>query len=495
MSPLTDQPDQPARGPSPAIPPSRGFGRRLGSVSRAAAAAVDVVIVAYAVALVVWLAGGALALGAVIPDHAEKPLLILFMAIPLRAALGGRSWLIDGLASVAGPGLAGLRRLAARVPPAVADVAFACAVTRLATIPVAFVANLLFPPWRARAFAMPFRYERFAEIFAAWDSGWYFDIARHGYYWRPDGQSSIAFFPLYPMLMRIVAWPFGGSDAAVWASGVAVSCTAFALALLLLHRFAERVSGSRECARRTVLYVAIFPFSFFFTRVYAESVFLLTSVLAISRAHEARWWQAGAWAGLATLARPNGVLVVLPLALMAIGDRPSARTLIGRSAALLLAPLALAGFSAYVYTLSGNPLGWLAAQSQWGYSLGHAPWQLLLKMIGRMIKHGPYDYFFLSKLAPFRLFHGITALVFLVLTPAIFRRFGPALGAYVLVSLLVPLSGNALEGIGRYAAVLFPAFMLMGSARSRWVHEGILIISGLFLALLDSLFVTLRPIY
>ena len=402
------------------IAPLRRFAGSLGSVSHAAAAAVDLVIAAYAVALLVWLAGGALALGALIPNRAEKPLLILLIAIPLRAALGGRSWLIDGLGQVAGPALVRLRRLAIRVPPAVADVAFACAVTRLAAIPVAFIANLLFPPWRARAFAMPFRHERFAEIFAAWDSGWYFDIARHGYYWRPDGQSSVAFFPLYPMLMRTVAWPFGGSDAAVWAAGVGVSCTAFALALLLLHRFAERVCGTRECARRTVLYLAIFPFSFFFTRVYAESIFLLMSVLAISRAHEARWWQAGAWSSLAAVARPNGVLVVLPLALMAISDRPSARTLLVRSGALLLAPLALAGYSAYVYTLSGNPLGWLAAQSQWGYSLGHAPWQLLLRMIGRIVKHGPYDYFFLSKLAPFRLFHGITALVFLVLTPPIF---------------------------------------------------------------------------
>ena len=53
---------------------------------------------------------------------------------------------------------------------------------------------------------------------------------------------------------------------------------------------------------------------------------------------------------------------------------------------------------------------------------------------------------------------------------------GLALGAYVAVSLYVPLSGNALEGIGRYAATLFPVFMLLGSVvRSRRVHEAILI--------------------
>jgi len=72
---------------------------------------------------------------------------------------------------------------------------------------------------------------------------------------------------------------------------------------------------------------------------------------------------------------------------------------------------------------------------------------------------------------------------------------GPALGAYVAVSLLLPLSGNALEGIGRYAATLFPVFMLLGQQRSRRLHEAILVGSALLLSLLQALFVTLRPIY
>ncbi|MDQ3488331.1 MAG: hypothetical protein M3468_11435 [Acidobacteriota bacterium] len=54
---------------------------------------------------------------------------------------------------------------------------------------------------------MPFKREKLAQIFAGWDSGWYFDIARRGYYFDPEGQSSIAFFPLYPLLMGAVAWP------------------------------------------------------------------------------------------------------------------------------------------------------------------------------------------------------------------------------------------------------------------------------------------------
>ena len=116
-------------------------------------------------------------------------------------------------------------------------------------------------------------------------------------------------------------------------------------------------------------------------------------------------------------------------------------------------------------------------------------------MIGRLVKHGWYDYFFVTTMTPFRLFHGMTALVFLVLMPGVFKRFGVAMGAYVLASLLVPLSGSALEGIGRYAAVLFPVFMFAGTFRSERLHEAVLIVCSLFLALFIALFVTLRPIY
>jgi hypothetical protein len=98
-------------------------------------------------------------------------------------------------------------------------------------------------------------------------------------------------------------------------------------------------------------------------------------------------------------------------------------------------------------------------------------------------------------MAPFRLFHGVTALMFLAITPAVFKQFGVALGAYVLASLLVPLSGNALEGVGRYAAVLFPAFMTLGTVKSPRVHEAILVGGSLFLAFFVCLFATGRPIY
>jgi len=382
-----------------------------------------------------------------------------------------------------------------RIPPALLDVAGVVLITRVAATALAFLSNVLLPDQQLRPFAMPFRAEKFAEIFAAWDSGWYFDIARRGYYFNPDGQSSIAFFPLYPMLMRVVAAPFGGSERAIWIAGVAISMTAFVAALLVLHTFSTRLLGNREAARRTILYIAVFPFSLFFTRVYTESLFFLLTVVAIASAYDRRWWRAGLAGGLAALTRSNGILVILPLFYLALKDRPNIRALVPRLAALTLVPIGLGAYCAYVYTLTGRPLAWLDAQQYWYYSVGDMPWRRLLNLVSTIEHRGLYDYFFTSAQAPYQLIHGFVALVVLALTPSIFSRLGVALGVYTLVSLMVPLSGSDLQGIGRYMSVVFPIFMLLGSFRSPRVHEAILVTFSLFLALFLSLFVNWYPLY
>jgi hypothetical protein len=377
----------------------------------------------------------------------------------------------------------------------VIDSAFALLLVLAVTVPGGLIANLVLEPARPLGFTLPFVNQRFFEVFAAWNSGWYWDIATHGYYFRADGQSSIAFFPLYPMLMRALAMPFGGGDGAVWIAGMVIALTSCAFALVTIHRFTEEIFGSRDIARRTVTCVVVFPWSLFLTRVYAESLFLLMSVLAISRAWDGRWWRAGIWGALATLARPNGILIGLPLALLAMRDRPSVGQLASRWIAMVLIPVALIGYSLYVYTLTGDPLSWMSAQEHWGYSLGHSPLQQLQRLVDAILRHGLYGYLLTSHVAPIELLQGASALVVLMLVPAVFRRLGMAMGAYVLVSLLVPLSGSALEGLGRYASVLFPVAILIGCMKSQRGYEAIVATCLVFHTILICFFVTWNPAY
>lgn len=448
--------------------------------------------------MLAYLVAGGFDLGIVSVRRLSKPFLLLLVLSAVRAAIPRPSWLTLRLRELGARAGASRARLAAKHAwaPAAEDALTAVLSVHLLTKGTSFLANLLFGPERPRPFAMPFDALRFAETFAAWDSGWYFDIAQRGYYWSDSGQSSLAFFPLYPLLMRALAWPFGGGDRALWIAGVALSYACLLLGLVVLHRLTESRFGGREAARRSVLYVAVFPFAYFFTQVYTESLFLLTSVSAVAAACGARWGWAGVFGALTALTRPNGILIALPLGLLALGGRPRPAELLRRAAALALVPLGFAAFCAFAYRLSGDPLGWLRAQARWGYSVGNRPWVELMRLVDGIERDGLYGYFFSDPLAAYYFLHGVVALVFVALAPSVFTRLGPALGAYVAVSLYVPLSGNALEGIGRYAATLFPAFILLGNVvRSQRVHEALLVSGALVLSLLSALFATWRPVY
>jgi hypothetical protein len=459
---------------------------------RCAAATLDLTIAGCALALLIVLVTGGVDLGWLSITRASRPLLVLCILVPIRVTRPGPAW-PAGFARCRAAIARGVRALDTHVPDGVRDVTLAFVVSRIGVIAVGFFVNLLYPPDRVRPWGLPFDNATLANTFAAWDSGWYFDIAARGYYYSATGESSVAFFPLYPLAMRALAWPFGSSAEAIWSAGIALSICSSVLGLLVLHSLTLRMLGDREIARRTVLYLSVFPFSFFLSRVYPEALFLLLSVLSISAAMRSRWGSAGIFGALAALTRPQGILIVIPLALMAA--KGGGRDSLVRLARLAPVPLAFIGFNVYIGALAGEPLAWFASEDHWGYSLGNPPWDQLLALFSTVERHGLYSYFQSSDLAPYQLFHGLAALFLLACVPAVFTRVGAPLGCYVLASLLVPLSGNALSGIGRYGAVLFPVFMMLATIKSRRLHEVLLVIWSLFLALFVGLFVTWHPIY
>ena len=108
---------------------------------RRAALILDILILIYAAALILFLTGVE-DLGFATISRGEKPLLILLIAIPLRLTLGGESWLLElprrGLRDPAAIRAATIDR----VPPAILDPLFALLVIRLGSIFVAFAVSL-----------------------------------------------------------------------------------------------------------------------------------------------------------------------------------------------------------------------------------------------------------------------------------------------------------------------------------------------------------------
>lgn len=467
--------------------------RRAWRTPAAAATLLDIVIVGNLGAVAAVALFGGFDIGIWRASSAAKPVLILLLVAPVRLALPVHTgaWRLVAAWSQSP------RSLSARLVRhhAVRDVLPMASAVTLMMVVVGFLANALIEPQRQSSLPGELRWQKLLEPFAVWDGAWYFDIATRGYYHDPNGQSSIAFFPLYPLVVRAAAWPFGSSAEAFLLAGVVVSSAAFLGALVVVHRLAVHMTGSTEVGRRAALYLAVFPFSFYFTRLYTESLFLLLTVSAVWLATQSRWLPAGVAGALAAATRPNGIVIAVPLVLMACADRPAAAVLIRRISQLATVAAGPVAYSGYVYWLTGDPLAWMRAQEHWGYSIWHLPSRHLVTIATDVEQMGLYRYVLQGGDAPYELLYAIVAIGALALVPRVVSVCGVGLGAYVVVSVLIPLSGNMLVGMGRYVSVLFPLFIALATLTSRRVHDVTLVASSLLLAVLLALFVGWRPLY
>jgi hypothetical protein len=297
-----------------------------------------------------------------------------------------------------------------------------------------------------------------------WDSVWYLGIAHSGY----DGGQSTAFFPLYPLLVRMVATV--SAPGALLVASYAISLTALFGALYLMHRLVSLELGS-PVARVSVLMLCAFPGALWLGAPYSESLFLLLSVAAFWFARTDRWALAGVAAALASATRSAGVVLVVPLLILwwQSGRRRRDLAWIG------LAPLGLAAYSVYLAASIGDGFAYLHLQEAWFRSFAGpfgavpdgavAAWDGLRQIVSGSRTH---VYFTAAGGDPIAVgWHNVELFGFLlfalVACVGVWRRLPRAYGAYVVAALALPLSfpvgPQPLMSLPRFLGVLFPMFM------------------------------------
>lgn len=333
-------------------------------------------------------------------------------------------------------------------------------------------------------------------MWVRFDSGFYLTIARDGYWGVQTlhAQSNWGFFPFYPLVIRVVAFPFGFAWLTYQIAGVLVANGAALIAAFYLYKLTEK-EFNHAIAVRAVFYLALFPMSFYLSAVYPESLFLALSIACIYYARLRRWWVAGLLGALATLTRIAGVLLLAGLAWEywnTLGDTFAPikqnggcitsthewlrsrftglwcslfiwRTWSG-FVALALVPAALALFMIYSKWKVGAYTAYFMTQHYgWNHSASN-PLFLIISMLQHPRPATPYDWNFYA-------LNMFSTLLFICLLVPVFRKLPAIYGITMLAFIILPLTTGKMDSVTRYYLTLFPVYMLLAWWSSQGPHE------------------------
>ena len=368
--------------------------------------------------------------------------------------------------------------------------------TRVGVLLVGFLAVLLvgFPPEAANRWRI--YNNEFLDLPARWDAGWYLGIATDGYAYAPDStrqfQQNIAFFPAFPLLERYVSVLFGRQ--LLW-TGVIISLVAFYIALIYLLRLARDLLKNEEQAVTAVTLLATYPFAVFFSAAYTEALFLVTLIGAVYHFHKNELWRAAMWGFVCGLTRPNGAFLSVVLALMAITSTPGwqrmPRIFINRMIAAASPGIGMLAYSAFIYSLTGDPFMWTKQNIAWGRTYRSLD-SLVADRFDFIANNGLYSY---ASTQTIDMFYLLAVALSLAAVWPVYRRFGIAFAALILITILPPMAAGGLLSMGRVTSILFPVFLWLGGAipphhRNAWIG---------FFALLQGfvavMFFTWRPLF
>jgi hypothetical protein len=277
-------------------------------------------------------------------------------------------------------------------------------------------------------------------VWERFDTLWYLHIAQHGY----DQPMAVIFYPLYPAAIRMVNWALPATLAALVISTVA----AFFVYWGLLRLVGPELSAKGRI--RMLLLVAVWPTNFILFAGYAESLTLALIVWAVVLAREGQWWAAALCGFLAGLGRPSGVLVSIPLFVLAWRSRRSA------SLPVLLAPLGTFGYWGWLQWSGRLPV--VEAYRLYQGTPLAPPWESLTLAL-RMIAGG-------EALLAIKL--GLVALA-AVLSLRREVRLEDKLFAVAIILQMLMYTGRPLIGAARHALMIYPAFLAWGAyLERRW---------------------------
>ncbi|MCX5368617.1 hypothetical protein [Streptomyces sp. NBC_00103] len=326
------------------------------------------------------------------------------------------------------------------------------------------------------------------DVLATWDGWWYLQVAEKGYDPRPleqlapgglftVKQNSVAFFPLYPGLIRGVSEITG---LGLYGSGIVVSVLASFVAAAGIYAVISTLAGVRAGTIAAGLW-AVAPGAGVEWAVYSESLFVAIAAWCCYCVMKRRWVAAGLLAFVAGLNRPTSAALIGAVglaAIVALARRESRREhgISGPLYAMFAAPLGLLTYITWVGLSMGDLTAYFTLQREgWAHYFDFGSYTL--DVLGNTAI-GRHNYLFAFSVPDLLGVQLVLALPFLI---ALMLRKKPplVLVAYTLASVITVLGTQQMFGnTGRYLLPVFPLLLAPAAALSRLKWPSLAVLFG-----------------
>lgn len=296
--------------------------------------------------------------------------------------------------------------------------------------------------------------------FANFDGVHYLLISANGY--TVNG----GFFPLFPLLIYIVTLPFNILPFNLIQYSIAIFLVSlFFLASLIVFYKLIRLDFKHDIAVSSIIFLLIFPTSFFYASIYSEGLFLLLSLMSFYFARKKNWFIASLFAGLLSATRLVGI-AMLPALLYEYFKNEKNKSIF-KLLSICLTPVGLIAYALYNFLKWGNPFHFIQAQGNFQNNRSVEsvilPIQTVFRYIKILIGVNPniYEWW----VALFELSFFIFALtLFYVAWKKKIRISYLIFGA---LCFFVPAFSGTFSGLPRYILIIFPIFMTLALIKNR----------------------------
>jgi Gpi18-like mannosyltransferase len=326
----------------------------------------------------------------------------------------------------------------------------------------------------------PLSFKAFSQIFEKNDSGWYLNIADS---WYPKVKSRVelgysnsadykqspwAFFPMYPLLLRITHLSTGMN---VHLAGFYWAIILSILSFLLFYQLCREFGIEEKKSFYLTLVMMFFPFNYYFSVLYTEGIFFTFLAFGFLCLKYSRYFLFSLVIMVLVLIRPNGIFMMIPLELYFLENKGILegykfrfkkfdRIAIFQSFSFLPGFLIFFAYCLYQKQMTNEYFAFSIAQAGW--------YRRFMFPLLAFFRQGNFA-------TQFNSFYGIAAIILSIFA---WKRFPLSLNMLIWISLILPLCSGSVNSIQRFISVIFPLTIFFGSwiykSRSRnWILAGL----------------------